>query len=342
MSNSEISGEQYRFDIGLINNDTAYVPEFCLLSVFVLFSILEIRFFWRQWPLAILRHSYTINISLFLLNNLILPLLSVSTLLIWAEGYSDSSLLDGLPPLTQAVLSFLLFDLTLYFWHWASHKFPWFWQFHRIHHSDLTVNVSTAFRVHVLDHLTMISFKLAYVIGFGIDKETLIWNETLTTLFSMFHHSNLTFNGERLLGYFIIVPYLHRLHHSTQRYEHDSNYGSVLSIWDRLFGNLSESQPETFGIRETCPNNLFGLVMSGFWRVTSKSVNVVNPSELESMIAVAAYYKAEKRNFLPGNDIKDWLEAKQEIIKQVYGKKGQDPSKKSGGHTAYPKRQVYC
>jgi sterol desaturase/sphingolipid hydroxylase (fatty acid hydroxylase superfamily) len=279
---------------------------------------------------------------LFLLNNLILPLFSVSTLFALAGRHSSPGLLDGLPPPTQAVLAFVLFDLTLYLWHWLSHQVAWLWQFHRVHHSDVTMNVSTAFRVHVLDHLTMMAFKMVYVVGFGIDQETLAWNETLTTLFLMFHHGNFTFRGEGKVGGLIIVPYLHRLHHSKQRREHDNNYGAVLSVWDQLFGTLREGQPEVLGIMEACPYDLFGLVMTGFWGVTTKSEDLVNPSELESMIAVAAYYRAEKRNFLPGNDIKDWLEAKQEIIKQVYGKKPWHSPKKSGSQTAYSKQQISC
>jgi sterol desaturase/sphingolipid hydroxylase (fatty acid hydroxylase superfamily) len=282
------------------------------------------------------------NIGLFLFNNIVLPLLSISTLLALAERYTDSSLLDGLPPLTQAILSFLLFDLTLYFWHWVSHKFAWLWQFHRVHHSDLTMNVSTAFRVHVLDHLTMTAFKSAYVIGFGVSEDTLVWNETLTTLFLIFHHSNLAFKGEGILGNLIIVPYLHRLHHSTQRHEHDSNYGAVFSVWDRLFRTLKVGQPEVVGIAEPIFNDLFGLITAGFWGTTTKSANVVNLGELEGMVAVAAYYRAEKRNFSPGNEIKDWLDAKQEIIKQVYGDKSLHSSKKSGGQTAYSKQQSCC
>jgi hypothetical protein len=163
----------------------------------------------------------------------------------------------------------------------------------------------------------------------------------MTTLFLMFHHSNLAFKGEGILDHLIIVPYLHRLHHSTQRHEHDSNYGAVLSVWDRLFGTLRESQPEVLGINEAFPQDLPGLIMAGFWGMTAKSVNVLNPGELDSMIAVAAYYRAEKRNFSPGNDIKDWLEAKQEIIK-VYGKKPWHSSKKSRSQTAYSKQHVCC
>lgn len=181
------------------------------------------------------------------------------------------------------------------------------------------MNVSTAFRVHVLDHLTVLGFKAAYLIGFGIDKETLVWNETISTLLLMFHHTNLTFKGEGILGNLIVVPYLHRLHHSMQRHEHDSNYGAVFSIWDHLFGTLRKSQPDVLGITESISTDLFGLITAGFWGRTPIPIHEIEAEILDAMIAEAAYYKAEKRNFTPGWELLDWQEAKVEILKQIYG-----------------------
>ncbi|MGZ8548950.1 MAG: DUF2934 domain-containing protein, partial [Sulfuricurvum sp.] len=127
-----------------------------------------------------------------------------------------------------------------------------------------------------------------------------------------------SFKGEKLLGYVIIVPYLHRSHHSTERYEHDSNYGAVLSLWDRLFGTLSELKPTKTGIKENSPQELVNLIKFGFTLPAPTSAQPVN---LDTMIAEAAYYKAEKRGFYPGNDIRDWLEAKNDITALVYGDK---------------------
>jgi sterol desaturase/sphingolipid hydroxylase (fatty acid hydroxylase superfamily) len=278
---------------------------------------------------------------LFIFNNLALSLVSLSSLLALAEHHSNHLLRDHFSPLGQAVLSFLLFDLSLYVWHWASHRFPWLWQFHRIHHSDLTMNVSTAFRVHALDHLTMALTKAAYIILFGFSEETVILNETANTAFLIFHHSNLAFRGEKWLGNLIIVPSLHRLHHSMQRQEHNKNYGAVLSIWDRLFNTFAETEPEKLGIKETLPQDMPGLIKAGFILGTPVLLQEANMPSLEAMIAEAAYYRAEKRNFSPGHEIRDWLEAKQEIIKQLYGNK--PVGGRSGSNaTAYTKRQICC
>jgi len=154
----------------------------------------------------------------------------------------------------------------------------------------------------------------------GIDKSMVLINETLLTLFVMFHHTNSSFHGEKRLGKIIIAPYLHRAHHSTERNEHDNNYGAVFSIWDRLFGTLTELEPAEIGIKNNSPQTALRLVKFGFTQKNPVPVYELGLN-LKSMIAEAAYYKAEKRAFMPGNELCDWLEAKREIIRMVYGDK---------------------
>ena len=89
-------------------------------------------------------------------------------------------------------------------------------------------------------------------------------NEAIITFFTMLHHTNISFLGEQFLGRVIITPYLHRIHHSTQRHEHDRNYGAVLSIWDRLFGTLAELKPAGIGIKGNSPQDLINLIKFGF------------------------------------------------------------------------------
>jgi hypothetical protein len=158
--------------------------------------------------------------------------------------------------------------------------------------------------------------KAALIIVLGIEVTCLVANEAIITLFTMLHHANITFPGEKLLGRVIITPYLHRVHHSTLRSEHDRNYGAVLSIWDRLFGTLAELKPAELGIKGYSSQQLVHLLSCGLITTNKSSAQGVN---LDVMIAEAAYYKAEKRGFYPGNELRDWLEAKSEIIKLVYG-----------------------
>jgi hypothetical protein len=132
----------------------------------------------------------------------------------------------------------------------------------------------------------------------------------------MFHHTNIGFKYERILGRFMIVPFLHRVHHSTERSEHDRNYGAVLSVWDRLFGTLSEIEPERIGIKGNSPQDVLNLVKFGLGlEIPTRA----QPTNLDVMIAEAAFYRAEKRNFYPGYELRDWLEAKTDVLNQVYG-----------------------
>jgi hypothetical protein len=190
--------------------------------------------------------------------------------------------------------------------------------FHKVHHNDPYLNVSTAFRIHIVELLIITVLKSTYIMLLGVDQKMVLTNEGILTLFIMFHHTNISFHGEQRLGHVIIAPYLHRAHHSTERNEHDNNYGAVLSIWDRLFGTLTELEPAEIGIKDSSPQTVLGLLKFGFTTTSQVPVYELDLS-LKSMIAEAAYYKAEKRGFHPGNELRDWLEAKSEIIRLVYG-----------------------
>ena len=290
-----------------------------VLMVFAILSALEFHAPREKRPTKHLRQSYKTNISLFIVNSTAMSLASASSLLILAERYTDKGLLNILSsPAWKAVLSFFLLDLLMYLWHKASHRFDCLWMFHRVHHNDPYLNTSTAFRIHFLELFITHILKAILIIILGIEEAMVLTNEAIMTLFIMFHHTNISFKGEKLLGYVIIVPSLHRTHHSTQRNEHDSNYGAVLSLWDRLFGTLAELKPAETGIRGSSPQDLINLIKFGF---TLQTPPTAQPINLDAMIAEAAYYKAEKRGFFPGNDIRDWLEAKREIITLVYGDK---------------------
>lgn len=298
----------------------------CILFIaFVMLSALEFSYPKRSWPLKCWRRSYQTNISLFIINSLVISSLSAMPLLMVADRYADRGLLNNIEGSAwKVLLSFVLLDLLLYFWHRASHHFDGLWMFHKVHHNDPYLNVSTAFRLHIVELLIITALKAAYIVLLGVDKTIVITHETILTLFVMFHHSNISFRGEKHLGHVIIAPYLHRAHHSTERSEHDTNYGAVFSLWDRLFGTLAELEPAEIGIKNSSPQTVLGLIRFGFTSAIAPAapISVVElDANLESMIAEAAYYKAEKRAFKPGNELRDWMEAKREIIRMVYGEK---------------------
>ncbi len=300
---------------------TGEVVTFILLMIFLGLSNLENRFPKIKRPVSETKQSYRINLGLFVFNNLLLSACMVSTLFLIAERHAHMGPLNSIhnQPL-KVLLAFLAFDLLLYAWHRISHNVNTFWVFHRVHHNDPHLNVSTAFRLHFVEALITNILKALLIVLLGIDKTAVLLIEAFSTVFIMFHHTNISFRSERMLGYVVIVPRLHRTHHSAERSEHDSNYGAVLSIWDRLFGTLLEVEPKKIGIHGDSPQDLINLVKFGLGFEKPKSP-AAHPANLDSMIAEAAYYKAEKRNFRPGDEMRDWLEAKAEILSQLYGKK---------------------
>lgn len=299
---------------------TGELVAFALLICFVGLSNLEARFPKIFRPARQTRQSYQTNISLFVFNSVLMSVCSVSTLFMVAERYSSYGLLNYVPnPGLKALLAFLAIDLLLYVWHLICHRVDALWMFHRVHHNDPYLNVSTAFRLHFVEILATNSLKALLIIVLGIDKMLVLAIETLVTLCIMFHHTNISFKNERILGQVMIVPFLHRVHHSTERSEHDRNYGAALSVWDRLFGTLSEIEPDRIGIKGSSPQDLINLIKFGFGLEAPVRVR---PANLDAMIAEAAFYKAEKRNFYPGYDLRDWLEAKADILR-VYGNKPQ-------------------
>jgi sterol desaturase/sphingolipid hydroxylase (fatty acid hydroxylase superfamily) len=292
---------------------TGQLVSVALLVCFVTMSNLELRFpklsnaRWQK------RLSYQTNISLFILNSIVITVFSISTLLTIAERYSGNGLLSYVSsPALKALLSLLAIDLTLYLWHQACHRFEFLWLFHRVHHSDSSMNVSTAFRLHFVEIFATTCLKVLSIVTLGIDKMLVLTIETLILLCSMFHHTNTCFKYERILGYIMIAPFLHRLHHSSKHSDYDHNYGTVFSLWDRLFCTLSIAEPERIGIENCPPENVLNLLKFGFgWEAPV----YIRPPNFDLMIAEAAFYKAEKRNFCPGDELRDWLEAKAEILR---------------------------
>lgn len=281
-----------------------------ILAVFALLLAVEGSFARRERRPKEYRQSYLANLGTLFLNDTLLSLLSVSSLWVVAEHYAGFGLLSAVSdPLLKAALSFVLLDLALYFWHRANHSFDWLWMFHKVHHSDPVMNVSTAFRLHFVEVLLTIVVKALFIVAVGVDAAIVMANEAIITLFVLFHHANLSFPGERWLGRLAIVPYLHRVHHSVERVEHDRNFGAVFSGWDRMFGTLAEVTPAKIGLRDVPGQNFLELVKFGL----VPQAALPSAQTLQAKIAEAAYFRAEKRGFAPGYEVRDWMEAEREI-----------------------------
>lgn len=145
-----------------------------------------------------------------------------------------------LPKFLEITAGVLLLDYTLYLWHVLTHRIPFLWQFHIVHHADLDMDSSTAARFHFGEIFISVIWRAMQISTIGVSPLTLkIWQSLLLPSV-FFHHSNLKLNEnfENILSKVITTPRLHSIHHSVKQAETDSNWSSGLTIWDRLHKTL--------------------------------------------------------------------------------------------------------
>ncbi len=125
----------------------------------------------------------------------------------------------------------------MYTWHRLMHSVSWGWRFHQVHHTDASMNISTAYRFHLVEVFLSGIPKLFLIWVFGISPSHLLIYEILYAIELVFHHSNfaLPLKIDKCLSDFIVTPNYHRAHHSQSWQETQSNYASFLTIWDKLF-----------------------------------------------------------------------------------------------------------
>ena len=140
----------------------------------------------------------------------------------------------------QAVIAFLMMDLTFYYWHRANHAWPFLWRFHNAHHVDNDLDVSTAVRFHFIEVGFSAAFRALQVTLIGGAPWVFVAYETVFQLNTLFQHSNLRLPLpiERVLVLVLVTPRMHGIHHSRRFHETNSNWSSVFSCWDRLHGTL--------------------------------------------------------------------------------------------------------
>ncbi len=174
-----------------------------------------------------------------------LPLLAVGAALdAQANGWGLINALD-LPIWLAVILTVLIFDFAIWLQHLITHKIPVLWRFHRVHHADRDIDVTTAIRFHPVEIALSMMLKIGLVYLLGPPAIGIILFEIILNGTAMFNHANmrLPLKLDAVLRRFLVTPDMHRVHHSDQRAEHDSNYGFALSIWDGMFGTYI-AQPE--------------------------------------------------------------------------------------------------
>ncbi|MZG31368.1 MAG: sterol desaturase family protein [Nitrospinae bacterium] len=160
------------------------------------------------------------------------------------KGWGAFNYLE-LPSGLEAVICIIILDLMIYVQHVLSHVLPLFWRFHIVHHSDLDLDVSSGLRFHPMEILVSMIYKIGLVFSLGPSPLTVLIFEAILNSMALFSHSNIALPQrlDRLLRFVIVTPDMHRIHHSVEKYETNSNFGFNLSIWDRFLGTyLQDAQ----------------------------------------------------------------------------------------------------
>jgi sterol desaturase/sphingolipid hydroxylase (fatty acid hydroxylase superfamily) len=175
----------------------------------------------------------------------------------------------------------LIRSLSSYLMHVALHKIPTLWRIHRVHHFDMAIDISTGLRSHPAEFVLALLVAVTVSVAFGLDAGTLIAYEITDLVFSLFSHANVRLPArlDGLLRPVFVTPRWHLVHHSSYQPQTDSNYGTVFSFWDRLFGTYGElddhdARAFEIGLREVRDRRASNL----WWQLKSPVLQVERES----------------------------------------------------------------
>lgn len=228
-----------------------------LLGLFFLIYLLE-----SIWPLfrgrkQRLRNGFR-NLALFAVNTVFLAFFAsaVTAPVLWFTEQNNLGIFNllPLPEFIHVPVVILVFDLWMYTWHRLAHIVPLIWRFHRMHHTDARMDVTTAVRFHLGEILFSSIIRLPIILMIGMRFWELALYEFLMMPVILFHHSNfyLPEKVDRILRAVIVTPWVHWVHHSDLQPETNSNFGTIFPWWDRL--------AKTFRLREDPRQINYGLV----------------------------------------------------------------------------------
>ncbi|PIX23274.1 MAG: fatty acid hydroxylase [Deltaproteobacteria bacterium CG_4_8_14_3_um_filter_45_9] len=218
-----------------------------LIRLGVFFGILVVMFLWEliapRRPLTTSKLTrWFSNLGLVLIESIVVRLvfptaLAGITLLVQQRGWGLFNQSE-LPYLLKIIFSVLILDFVIYLQHIMFHSVPLFWRLHMVHHTDMDIDVTTGVRFHPVEIILSLGIKMIVVILIGAPLAAALIFEIILNGTSMFNHGNVRYsqNIDSILRLLVVTPEMHRVHHSTIRWETNSNLGFNFPWWDRLFG----------------------------------------------------------------------------------------------------------
>lgn len=177
------------------------------------------------------------NLSISAINVLLSPLM-ILPLTAWISLHFSSWRPEWLQGPWVFLLDLLILDCFLYWWHRFSHRMPWLWRFHEVHHLDEFLDSTTALRFHFGEVFISAIVRVCFILVFAIPFTSVVIFEIILLVCTIFNHSNLKLPPrlESLLSHIIVTPSIHWVHHHALQQDTDSNYATIFSFWDKVFG----------------------------------------------------------------------------------------------------------
>ncbi|MCI0506134.1 MAG: sterol desaturase family protein [Gammaproteobacteria bacterium] len=221
------------------------------------------------WEIAAPKRALTVskamrwfsNIGIVVLNTIVLRLLFPAAavgvaVFAQAQGWGLLNYYQ-IPLLLAIVLSVIVMDFIIYLQHVMVHAIPVLWRLHRVHHADLDYDLTTGARFHPIEIILSMLIKFATIAVLGPPVVAVVIFEVILNAMAMFNHGNIRLPKgiDTVLRWLVVTPDMHRVHHSVEDDEANSNFGFNLSWWDRLFGTYRDQprgghQGMTIGIHK--------------------------------------------------------------------------------------------
>ena len=220
----------------------------CFVGILIVMAIWELLAPRRELTVS-KPLRWTSNLALTLLNTLavrvVLPVSAVGTAVLAEQNDWGGLQFRSLTPILSVGLTVVVLDLIIYLQHVLFHALPSLWRLHMVHHADLDFDVTTGSRFHTLEILLSMGIRMAAVALIGPPVAGVVIFEVILNATAMFNHSNVLLPEklDRILRLLVVTPDMHRVHHSVERHETNSNFGFNLPWWDRLLGTY-RAQPD--------------------------------------------------------------------------------------------------
>lgn len=234
----------------MFNISESFIRFFLFWGGLLFFLLLEFLIPYRAGSVSKVKRWIN-NLVLTLFNSILLNLMFSAAIVLTATYVQTHRMgvlnLVQAPAWLKLLVTVAFMDFMLYVWHFLNHEMPFLWRFHRVHHSDLNIDVSSATRFHIGELAISAVIKICIIFFLGARALDVMIFESALILCAQFHHSSLKVAGwfETIFWVLFVPPSMHRIHHSVIIKERNTNYGTIFSLWDRFLGTLLKNVNQT-------------------------------------------------------------------------------------------------